>query len=320
MVKKLFALLLTGALVVASPAATAHAQPVSAPTIHRIGSTDRYFTSIEVSRASYEQSAYAIIATGDNYADALVGSSLADAFNAPILLVPRDGITQAVLNELHRLNVQYVFVLGGAEVVSPAAESKLKQHWSVERIAGGNRYETALAIATKVMTFRPGKTVVLADGNNYPDALSASAFVAKNDCLMLLVNDNTLIPGSGPILSKAEKVYIIGGEEIVTKKLETAYNATRLAGEDRYATSLEVSKQQESRPATVIMVNGENFPDALSAVSLAKKHNAPILLKNPEPTEDETAYLDPVKTMYIIGGEEAMPETTVSDLVQSLVE
>ena len=60
-------------------------------------------------------------------------------------------------------------------------------------------------------------------------------------------------------------------------------NKRRLAGGDRYGTAFEIANGfkkdiGKSRVDNVIIVRGDNFPDALSAGVLAKKYNAPILL------------------------------------------
>ncbi|WP_138205548.1 cell wall-binding repeat-containing protein [Haloimpatiens lingqiaonensis] len=53
---------------------------------------------------------------------------------------------------------------------------------------------------------------------------------------------------------------------------------TRLSGNDRYETSLAISKSGWGHANTVILATGSNYPDALSAAPLAKSNDAPILL------------------------------------------
>lgn len=55
-------------------------------------------------------------------------------------------------------------------------------------------------------------------------------------------------------------------------------NVTRIAGDDRYATSLEISKKGWTNSDYVILATGENYPDALTAVPLAKSTNALLFL------------------------------------------
>ena len=53
---------------------------------------------------------------------------------------------------------------------------------------------------------------------------------------------------------------------------------TRISGADRYATAAQVATANWTTSDNVVLVNGQNYPDAVSASALAKKLNAPILL------------------------------------------
>lgn len=61
-------------------------------------------------------------------------------------------------------------------------------------------------------------------------------------------------------------------------KTAAAPSVQRLGGNDRYETSVKISQNKWQNSDYIILVSGENFPDALSAATLAKKYNAPILL------------------------------------------
>lgn len=54
--------------------------------------------------------------------------------------------------------------------------------------------------------------------------------------------------------------------------------SSRLWGQDRYETSVEISKQGWTTSDYVVVASGEGYADALCAAPLAKKYNAPILL------------------------------------------
>ncbi|WP_251862257.1 cell wall-binding repeat-containing protein [Clostridium sp. Marseille-Q2269] len=77
----------------------------------------------------------------------------------------------------------------------------------------------------------------------------------------------------------------------------------RIHGVDRYKTNLEVLKKFNT-PDTVIIVNGENFPDAISATPLAKKYKAPLMLVNKELTGEQQSYIyhGGIKKAIIVGG------------------
>lgn len=99
---------------------------------------------------------------------------------------------------------------------------------------------------------------------------------------------------------------------------------TRLEGADRYATAIEVSKErfdpQEAK--TVVIVGGEALMDGLSSVPLASVKEAPILLSHPKSGLSD-ATLNEIgrackgldrKTIYVVGGENSVPEKAVKQL------
>lgn len=92
--------------------------------------------------------------------------------------------------------------------------------------------------------------------------------------------------------------------------LSYLFPGVRIAGADRYQTSVAVSQAGFPNGSSyAILVTGENFPDALSAAPLAKKYNAPILLTpakalNPH-IEAEISRLG-VKNVMIVGGKGAV--------------
>lgn len=81
--------------------------------------------------------------------------------------------------------------------------------------------------------------------------------------------------------------------------------ASRLAGSDRYATSLAIVKNGWTHASNVIIATGSNFPDALSASALSKSKDAPIILTEKSALSTETlAELSRLGTTnaFIIGG------------------
>lgn len=58
--------------------------------------------------------------------------------------------------------------------------------------------------------------------------------------------------------------------------------SNRIAGSDRYATGIEISKANFASADTVVLVTGANFPDALAASPLAGLYDAPLLLTMPD--------------------------------------
>lgn len=102
-----------------------------------------------VQTAFPKQSDYAVLASGDNFPDALAASSLAGALKAPIILTSSTTLSSEARNELQRLEARTVAIVGGSSAVSTAVENQVSQIVSdgtVVRFSGETRIETALSI------------------------------------------------------------------------------------------------------------------------------------------------------------------------------
>ncbi|MET0813358.1 MAG: cell wall-binding repeat-containing protein, partial [Microbacterium sp.] len=85
------------------------------------------------------------------------------------------------------------------------------------------------------------------------------------------------------------------------------YATTRVAGADRYATAIAVSKSAyPNGAATVYLASGLDFPDALSAAAIASGNGASLLLTRanvlPDTVKAELQRLRPTK-IVLVGGE-----------------
>jgi putative cell wall-binding protein len=177
---------------------------VSTPLEARIGGSDRYETAAKIAQNMSNASRYAILASGENFPDALSSNYMSAAFNAPILLTRKNNVPQVTKAALRQLGTNTVFVIGGPAAVSQGVASDIDDDTAyfpggnltvgndtidVVRIAGDNRYETnreaneyAAAnwdgpspVGRTQPTFgQPSKlTALVATGEDFADALSA---------------------------------------------------------------------------------------------------------------------------------------------------
>lgn len=93
---------------------------------------------------------------------------------------------------------------------------------------------------------------------------------------------------------------------------------TRISGQDRYATAANVAKQWAPGVSVAYIVNGQRFPDALTAAARAGIYDAPVLLSQPdnlpEATRDALTRLKPGR-LVIVGGHEAVSKGVEADLM-----
>jgi putative cell wall-binding protein len=184
---------------------------------------------------------------------------------------------------------------------------------AVGRLSGADRFDTSAAISAS--NFSSGvPTVYIANGLNFPDALSAGAVGGKTGSPVLLVT-----PGAIPSAVQTElvrlrpgKIVVLGGtrsvSDTIAQQLQgfTAGTVTRLSGRDRYATSAEISAASFSPGVSrVYIASGLNFPDALSAAPVAGKSGSPVLLVSPGEIPDliqtELSRLRPA-SIIVMGG------------------
>lgn len=157
------------------------------PQISRIYGNNRYETATAISKRGWEKSEYAVLVTGDNYPDALASSTLAAKYNAPILLTGKDSLDASTKEELIRLKVSKVSIIGGTGVISTNVESEITSMGiSVDRIWGENRYDTSIEVAKRAGD--PELNGVFAvNGYDFQDALTVAPLAAANSMPLLLV-------------------------------------------------------------------------------------------------------------------------------------
>lgn len=108
----------------------------------------------------------------------------------------------------------------------------------------------------------------------------------------------------------------------LTPSAAPAYTASRLAGADRYATSVELSKAAyPGGAATVFLASGENFADALSAGAAAGRSGASLLLSAagalPAVTASELARLAPTRVV-VVGGEDRISAGVLAQVANAV--
>ncbi len=147
--------------------------------VRRVQGPDRYTTAAQVALNTFTHANTAVLARGDDLADAIAGSYLAGAQGGgPILLTPQQSLPDEVLNALDRLKVKQVFIVGDATAVSSTVDATLQQHgMRTTRLAGVTRYATAGVIeqaggqAATLAGYGP--TALLVSSADLPDAVAA---------------------------------------------------------------------------------------------------------------------------------------------------
>ncbi len=281
----------------------------------RIAGSDRYDTAAAMSRTrSPNGNKTAYVATGQAFADALAGGPAADENGGTVLLVTRDSVPAPTRTELGRLKATDVVVLGGPGAVSDDVVKQL----GARRIAGANRYATAAAISAG--TYSPAVPVVyVASGETFPDALSGAAAAAAQGGPVLLVKKDSIPSETDSELRRLvpQRIVVLGGTNAVSASVESSLQlytlptrVSRVAGADRYATSVAVSKTMFASTAPrVYLATGRSFADALAGGPVAAAGGGPLLLVPgscmPPVVRGEIDRLKPTQ-LVLLGGSSAV--------------
>ena len=253
-------------------------------TVKRIYGANRYETAIKTAEVlkqtmGVEKFDAIVVASGEDFADALSGSYLANQHHAPILLVRNRKQEIERIKAYIQANLKEggtVYLLGGTKAVPQAMETGLEK-FAVKRLAGATRYETNLAILEEAGS--AGRDVLVCTGKDFADGLSASAV----NLPILLVKDSLSEEQKAWIQSQTgAKFYIVGGTNAVNTRIEnlllTCGQVTRIQGATRYITSVNLAQTFFPNADTAVLAYGANFPDGLSGGSLAFAEGAPLIL------------------------------------------
>ena len=191
------------------------------------------------------------------------------------------------------------------------------------KLAGSDRAATAVEVSKERFGYKDADSVVVVGANALIDGLSAAPLAAAKNAPVLIAGKNGLDNGSLAEIERACKdlsnktVYIVGGENSVPyaakKQLEDKFGAVvvRLAGDDRYDTSLEVDHRlhKDGKASTTrFVVGGNGAADAMSASAVAAKKTAgkvsPILVvrKDGIKVTTRTYLAGKVDQAYVVGG------------------
>lgn len=291
---------------------------VDTPHVTRIGGWDRYGTSAAVARTGWPGGTHtAVIASGDTFADALAGGPLAADRGWPLLLVRSNGVPGATARALADLGVRRVIILGGeAAVGRPVAQDLASKGYTVKRIGGRDRTATAAAIAGYL---GPADTVLLTSASNWPDALSATVPASRVDAPVLTTWRNRLSDSVLEALGSlgARRVVVVGGPAAVGDNILRAlrsfgYEVERVAGEDRFATSVALARWTVAETGIetddVAVATGLAYPDALVGGPYAAKLGMLVVLTEPLDIDRANVALrrwlqeQPLERATIIGG------------------
>ncbi len=195
------------------------------------------------------------------------------------------------------------------------------------RLAGADRYGTA-AVVSRRGHAGGADVVLLANGEDFPDALAAGPLAHAVDAPLLLTRHDSLPPATANELDRLspDHLMVIGGPGAVSDAVlaeaarAAGCDAERIAGSDRYDTAARVAArlalESPAGGGPVLLASGVDFPDALAAVPYAAAIGRPVLLVRPDGVPPATraalSALDATSAV-VVGGPGAVSEGCVRE-------
>lgn len=291
----------------------------------RLAGQTRYDTSAAIAQDGWKQSNYALLAYGENYPDALSSAPLAKKYDAPILLTSGNSLPTVTKEALINLNVKNVFIIGGTAVVPSSIETELQSmNISVNRIAGQDRYETAIKVAQQL----PSPTeIFVVTGENYPDALSIAPIAALKQEPIILVPKNNMPDSVKAYLAdnSINKTYVVGDSDIIDDSISNQFpGPEKIIGVGKYVRNINVNLKFDDLFSSkdICIATGEGFADALTGAAYAAKKGIPIVLVNDYPPSFTRIYTvvklnmaNSIKgTPYVFGGTGVISDNSITYL------
>jgi putative cell wall-binding protein len=300
-----------------------------------------------------------VLATDQNFPDALSASYLAKGLNTGVLLTPTGSLSTDAATALRLEGITHVHIVGGPIAVSTDVVNQLKatqayncggtvgltnslgapQNLTVTQVYGQTAYDTAQSVAqyfgagtggvgsgsfatayptstTGTSTYNatsgmsgtiapansaPTKVAIVATGENFPDAVAASAMVYAQAWPVLLTQQASLAPQAAAAISNLgiQQVVVMGGpiaisDAVVTQLEGMGVSVLRIGGQD-YTDTAQLLAQFELNsnglnwsttypnlliPLTygVNVARGDFYADTLAGSVVGGKTHTPIVL------------------------------------------
>ncbi len=281
---------------------------------------------IAFSQATFPDGAgTAILSREDLFADAFASGAFQGRFAAPLLFTEPDDLDPRTGNELVRLGMDAVTILGGEDALDPFVVSRLElAGLEVIRVGGPTRVETAVEAAEVTHPDADHAVLVRAypdagqpDSQAYADLLAAGPYAAENGWPILMTTSDALHPAVAEPLEGYDAVTIVGGTGAVGQDVEDALTATgidvdRVAGDNRFATAVAIAEARgfdNAAAADQLIIAEQGGRDDVWAPGFAstaygEQNDAPVLLSDGPsiPTETMAFLADGLEANLLDGG------------------
>ncbi|KPU43701.1 N-acetylmuramoyl-L-alanine amidase LytC precursor [Oxobacter pfennigii] len=216
---------------------------------YRVAGADRYETSVKIAEVVGADNGIFVV-TGYEYADAVSISAIAAKKNMPIVLAPKDSLTQSIKDFLTSKNPKASYVIGSTMEISDDVLNALP---NAKRIGGYNKFNRNINVIKEFSGDLNFDKVYMATGNNFPDALSAAMLAQASSSPIILVD--TILPMESKEFLNTKMIkdfVILGGPGAVDPAIESDLGKTAAKIESVKDIKVQVPEGEEYEfPETV---------------------------------------------------------------------
>lgn len=217
--------------------------------------------------------------------------------NVPVFYVEKNRILPPTYEEMEKLGVKKVILVGGVNYLSNAIERSLDRNgYKYERMIDSKGINLSVDIAERMNRIKKVKeiAVVTDDEMDLPNGISFLPYADKHNIPVFVTNNDEYdVSKIENFVNKngIKKVYLIGNDNYYNNNIKKVLpNVERISGKDRYDVNKKIINRfyGDSKNKTVYISKGGELMhkrhiavgqliNALSVTSLAADDDAPIM-------------------------------------------
>lgn len=263
----------------------------------RYSGYNRVNTSVE-SAKTYNSDTL-VIAPAYSYQDAISAMNIANRYNGRLVLANKDSSLGIFDSDK---TIKNVFIVGGDSgdrQISNKIDDRFRSRAKIKRIIGKNIYETN----RKTLELSGYKTVGVATGRVYADALSAYSIIREEGIGIMLVDGEKAYNASGYTVK-----YTFGGKSTVRQD-----GGYRISGRDRYDTSNKIARKTAYK--NIVFVDGRNYADSMSAINITNSKNSDILLVPRVKNQETISLAQEANELFVVGGSKSVEDAYLKQAI-----
>lgn len=187
----------------------------------------------------------------------------------------------------------------------------------ITRIYGENSALTAIAVSDYAI--EDNKKAYVVSNETFADGLVAGVLAGERNAAIYYTNADSMDLQTKEALKETDQVVAVGGKKAVPSDQYKSY-ADRISGANRYETAVNTAKALGT-DRDILVVNGLDYPDAISAIPLAIENNMNILYVDQDELPAATkAYLEEYgtdKKIIFVGGSGVLSQSVKEAVLEA---